>query len=312
MIRNTEQGTATVLPPATGSSNINVGPVERVASVLVGAAAAVYGLKQITKPTGVTLALVGAQLLYRGVTGYCMVNRAIGRNSNRTIKKTSPMEIQHTLIVNKPKAEVYAFWRNLENLPLFMKHLHSVVEEDSVNSTWKAHVPGHVGTITWKAVVTEDVPNESLIWSSKPGSTVDTAGEVRFTSRADNSTELRIRMTYRLPAGDVGTLAGKLFSPVVERMISEDLQRFKTMMESGEFSTLAGDVVVSTNSLASDKINTIPSDVRDLSRASREATRKGRTARKKPAGTASSEELEKSAQFPDPDMGTKAYGDTEF
>jgi uncharacterized membrane protein len=301
------QGQATVLPPATGSSNINVGPVERIASILVGTAAAVYGARQITKPAGIGLALAGAQLIYRGATGYCMVNRAIGRNSNTTIRKTSPMEIQHTLIVNKPKSEVYAFWRNLENLPLFMKHLQNVEEQDSVNSTWKAHVPGHVGTITWKAVVTEDIPNQLLIWSSKPGSTIDTAGEVRFSDRSDDSTELRIRMTYRLPAGDLGTLAGRLFSPAVEKMISEDLNRFKTMMETGEFSALENDVVMSTNSLGSDKINTIPSDVRELSRASRESSRKGRTSRKKPGITASSEELEKSAEFPDPDVSSKPY-----
>jgi uncharacterized membrane protein len=305
-------GTSTVLPPATGSSNINVGPVERVASVLVGTAAAVYGLRQISKPYGIALALTGAQLVYRGATGYCMVNKAIGRNSNTTIRKTAPMEIQHTLIVNKPKSEVYAFWRNLENLPLFMKHLQKVEEEDSVNSIWRAHVPGHVGTISWRAVITEDIPNQSLIWSSKPGSTVDTAGEVHFSDRADNSCELRIRMTYRLPAGDIGTLAGKLFSPAVEKMISEDLQRFKTLMESGEFSALQNEV--SVNSGTRSTISSMPgestvTDAADLSSASQERTRKGRTSRKKPGLPSESKEIEQNAKFPDPDMNP-TYGDS--
>jgi uncharacterized membrane protein len=298
-------GTSTVLPPATGSSNINVGPIERIASVLVGTAATVYGIKQISKPSGIALALAGAQLIYRGATGYCMVNKAIGRNSNSTIKKTAPMEIQHTLIVNKPKSEVYAFWRNLENLPLFMKHLQKVEEEDSVNSVWKAHVPGHVGSISWRAVITEDIPNESLVWSSKPGSTVDTAGEVRFSDRADNSCELKIRMTYRLPAGDIGTLAGKLFSPAVEKMISEDLHRFKTMMESGEFSSLEREVSVKNGSSTSGRV----SATEDLSEASQERTRKGRTTRKKPGVTSNSKEIEQDAKFPDPDM-TPDYGDS--
>ncbi len=313
ILEQTEQGTSTVIPPATGSSNINVGPVERVVSVLLGTAAAVYGLRQISKPAGIALALTGANLIYRGATGYCMVNKAIGRNSNTTIKKTSPMEIQHTLVVNKPKHEVYAFWRNLENLPLFMKHLQKVEEEDSINSVWRAHVPGHVGSISWKAMITDDIPNQLLIWSSKPGSTIDTAGEVRFSDRADGSTELRIRMTYRLPAGDIGTLAGKLFSPAVEKMISEDMQRFKTMMESGEFTTLQSSVrltnttgigspsssVTSPGSLTSDS---------DFSVASQEKPRKGSVSRKKPA-VPSGQTAEQGTKFPDPDVSPN-YGDS--
>jgi uncharacterized membrane protein len=307
------EGTSTVIPPATGSSNINVGPAERVASVLLGAAAAVYGLRQITKPVGIGLALTGAQLIYRGATGYCMVNKAIGRNSNATVKKTDPMEIQHTLIVNKPKSEVYAFWRNLENLPLFMKHLQKVEEQDSLNSVWRAHIPGHVGSISWKAMITDDIPNQLLIWSSKPGSTIDTAGEVRFTDRADDSTELRIRMTYRLPAGDIGTLAGKLFSPAVEKMISEDMQRFKTMMESGEFSTLQNGVRL-TNTTGIGSPSPSESSVgrmtfdSDFSAASQEKPRKGTTSRKKP-GVTSGQTAEQNAKFPDPDVNPN-YGDS--
>jgi len=307
------EGTSTVLPPATGSSNINIGPAERVVSVLLGTAAAVYGIRQITKPVGIGLALAGAQLIYRGATGYCMVNKAIGRNSNTTVKKTAPMEVQHTLIVNKPKSEVYAFWRNLENLPLFMKHLQKVEEEDSMNSVWRAHIPGHVGSISWKATITEDIPNQLLIWSSKPGSTIDTAGEVRFTDRADNSSELRIRMTYRLPAGDIGTLAGKLFSPAVEKMISEDMARFKTMMESGEFSALENGVRLTNTtgiggpSASEGSLGRITSDT-DLSVASQEKPRKGTASRKKP-GVTSGQTAKENAKFPDPDVNPN-YGDS--
>lgn len=310
ILQQNEEGVATVLPPATGSSNINVGPAERIASVVLGTAAAVYGLRRLSKPTGIALALTGAQLIYRGITGYCMVNKAIGRNSNATIRKTSPIELQHTLIINKPKEEVYAFWRNLENLPLFMKHLQSVVEEDSMNSVWRAHVPGHVGSITWKAMIMEDVPNKSLMWSSKPGSTVDTAGEVSFSERSDNSTELRIRMSYRLPAGDIGTFAGKLFSPAVENMISEDMQRFKTMMESGEFSALQDDVRIASKPRTSFSTGSTlerSATTSEFSGASQEKTKRGRGARNKP-GVVSGQTAEGNAKFSDPDV-SPSYGD---
>jgi|GEM_PF-120728 len=224
-----------MLPPATGSTNINVGPGERILSTFIGAAATVYGLRHIGSLGGLSMAIAGGVLLSRGLTGYCMVNNAIGRNSNTVTRKTSAMEIKGTFTVNKPRSEVYAFWRKLENLPLFMKHLEEVTEEDSVNSTWKARVPGGVGTVTWKALITEDRPQELLTWASQPGSTIDNAGEVVFKDApGDRGTEIHVHMTYRLPAGDVGTIAGKLFNPVVEKMMKDDLRRFKSILETGE------------------------------------------------------------------------------
>lgn len=224
-----------MLPPATGSTNINVGPGERVISAFIGAAATVYGLRHLGSLGGLTMAVAGGVLLSRGLSGYCMVNRAIGRNSNSVVKKTSAMEIKGTFTISKPRSEVYAFWRKLENLPLFMKHLEEVTEEDSVNSTWKARIPGGVGTVTWKAIITEDRPQELLTWATQPGSTIDNAGEVRFSDApAGRGTEIHVHITYRLPAGDVGTIAGKLFNPAVERMMKDDLRRFKSILETGD------------------------------------------------------------------------------
>lgn len=232
---NSDETRASMLPPATGSANINVGPAERVASAFLGAMATSYGLRHITSLGGLTMLISGGFLLSRGLTGYCSVNQMIGRNSNQITRKTSAMEMRGTFTINKTRAEVYNFWRKLENLPLFMKHLEKVTEEDSVNSTWKARVPGGLGNVSWKATITEDRPQELLTWASKPGSTIDTAGEVRFEDAASGGTDIHVCMTYRLPGGDVGSLAGKLFSPAVEKMIKEDIMRFKTIMETGEF-----------------------------------------------------------------------------
>jgi uncharacterized membrane protein len=238
MTLTNQETAASMLPPATGSATINVGPGERVLSSFIGAATTVYGLRHLGSLAGLTLAATGGILLYRGLTGYCMVNNAIGRNSNVVTRKTPAMEIKGTFTLNKPRSEVYAFWRKLENLALFMKHIESVTEQDSVHSTWKARVPGGVGTVTWKATITEDRPQELLSWASEPGSTIDTAGTVRFKDApTDRGTEIQVNMTYRLPAGDVGALAGKLFNPAVEKMMKEDLRRFKSILETGEIAT---------------------------------------------------------------------------
>ena len=47
-------------------------------------------------------------------------------------------------------------------------------------------------------------------------------------------------MTYRLPAGDVGGVAAKLFSPMAEKMMRDDIRDLKKVMETGQVSGNAG------------------------------------------------------------------------
>lgn len=230
------QGQSSAIPPATGSSRLNVGQGERIASVIGGTALAVFAIQKWNTAYGKSLALVSAMLLKRGATGYCELNHALKRNT--ASRKASAMEVKSTFTINKPREEVYAFWRNLENLPSFMKHLQEVEVLDEKRSSWTARLPGGVGKVSWEAVIQDEESNRLISWSSLPGSVVDNAGEVRFEDAPRNEgTEVHARISYRLPAGDVGSVAGKLFNPIVEGMIREDLRRFKGLLETGEISS---------------------------------------------------------------------------
>jgi uncharacterized membrane protein len=106
---------------------------------------------------------------------------------------------------------------------------------DERKSSWKARIPGDLATISWEAEILEDKPNTFISWCSLPGSTVDNAGEVTFRDAPSRQgTEMLARISYRLPAGDAGSVAGKLFNPMVERLVKEDLRRFKQLVEGGE------------------------------------------------------------------------------
>lgn len=219
------------LPPATGSSNINLDVSERIVSTFGGAALTVIGLKNLGSMAGITTALTGGFLLVRGLSGYCAVTNAVKKT---TAKRASAMEITSTFIINKPRTDVYSYWRKLENLPSFMKHLEEVKEIDDNRSKWTAKVPGGVGKVSWEAEILEDISSELISWSSLPGSTVDNAGEVRFKDALGNlGTEITARITYRLPGGDIGSFAAKLFNPAIEKMMREDLRSFKQLMEIG-------------------------------------------------------------------------------
>ncbi|HYG21056.1 MAG TPA: SRPBCC family protein [Ohtaekwangia sp.] len=237
-IESSEARNTSALPPATGTSNLNVGLPERIASVMGGAVLTVAGLRNVNKKNGIVLLLTGGFLLARGLSGYCALNNYLGRNTAQ--KKVSALEATGTFTINKPRAEVYSYWRKLENLPMFMKHLDQVIQTGANRSHWTARVPGGLH-LSWDAEIIEDRPDEFISWSSLPGSQIDHAGEITFRDAPSlQATEIHASISYRLPAGDVGSVAGKLFNPLVENMIKEDLRRFKQVMEAGEIPTIEG------------------------------------------------------------------------
>ena len=225
-------------PPVTGSSHINVGNAERIASVVGGALLAYYGLR---KPNagGVAMAAAGGALLFRGATGYCPVNEALGRDSSSG--KSISIDITRSLTIRRPRAEVYQFWRQLENLPQFMEHLQDVRQLGPKQSHWVARIPKGVGTVEWDADIIQEEPGSLIAWRSLPGSDVDNAGEVRFKDApAGRGTVVQATISYRPPVGVVGGSLAKLLNPAFQVMVKNDLRRFKQLMETGEIITIEG------------------------------------------------------------------------
>lgn len=216
------------IPPVTGTSSVNVGDAERIISTLGGAALTVMALRDLRSAGGISMLLAGGFLLTRGISGYCAINQALGRNTAR--KAGSPVEVNTSVTLNRPASEVYAFWRRLENLPRFMRHLEKVEEIDETRSRWTAKGPAGVGSVTWEAEIVEDHQNEFISWRSLPGSTIDNAGHVRFRETPGGS-EVKVQMTYRLPAGDVGGVAAKLFGPMAEKMMRDDIHDLRKVLE---------------------------------------------------------------------------------
>jgi uncharacterized membrane protein len=215
------------------NQQVNVSTFERGLSIVLGALFLYRGLKKFRKAplSNLVRASTGASLLYRGMTGYCPVYNQLDIDG----KKTTSVNIRTTVIVNKPRNEVYAFWRKLENLPLFMRHLESVTELDNTRSHWEAKIPSNMISIKWDAEIVKDDENSLLSWQSLPGSTIENAGKVEFRNAlGDRGTELRIMITYRPPAGNLGTQVARLFNPLFEKMVKEDITNFKQFIELKE------------------------------------------------------------------------------
>ncbi len=139
-----------------------------------------------------------------------------------------------TCIVNRPPEEVYTFWRDIQNLPRFMRHLESVEDMGSGRSRWKAKGPAGM-EVQWEATIIADDPGRVITWRSLEGSDVDNAGAVRFERAAGGrGTIVKVNIEYNPIGGALGAAVAKLFGEEPEQQLDDDLRRFKQVMEVGE------------------------------------------------------------------------------
>src|SRR5215204_913072 len=123
----------------------NVGFQERILSSLGGALLTAYGLSSGRRGS-LLMAGLGGALLHRGMTGRCQVYRALGMNTAKPHPATIiPAQrgdrVEKSITVLRSPAELYSFWRELENLPKVMRHLKTVDSIDRLRSHWVAAGP---------------------------------------------------------------------------------------------------------------------------------------------------------------------------
>jgi uncharacterized membrane protein len=142
--------------------------------------------------------------------------------------------VKKSIIINKTPEELYQFWRNFENLPVFMKHLESVRITGEGRSHWVAKAPAGE-SVEWDAEVIEDRPNELIAWRSLEGADVDNSGSVRFERAPGNrGTIVKVDIEYNPPGGVIGKAVAKLFGEEPGQQVYDDLRCFKQVMEVGE------------------------------------------------------------------------------
>jgi uncharacterized membrane protein len=144
-----------------------------------------------------------------------------------------PMRVKESITVRRPRSEVYAFWRDLRNLPEFMYHLREVTTSGSDRSHWVANAP--IGSVEWDAEIFRDEPGEMIAWRSVEGSSVRNAGIVHFADApGGRGTEIHVDLSYSAPGGPIGVALAKLMGEEPRQQVKDDLRRFKQVMETGE------------------------------------------------------------------------------
>jgi uncharacterized membrane protein len=223
---------------------------ERIGTLMGGTALIKAGLRRRTFP-GLLLALAGGGMVYRGISGHCGLYSSLGINTARRGPArpgsgAAPeqyfnrgIHVEQAVTVNRPPADLYAYWKNLEHLPLFMKHLESVRVLDNVRSHWTAAGPAGMH-VEWDAEIINDEPDRLIAWRSLADAQVDNAGSVNFAEAGNHGTEVRVVLDYIPPAGRIGATFARLFGEAPDQQVRDDLRRFKQLMEAGEIATIQG------------------------------------------------------------------------
>ncbi|HTK29670.1 MAG TPA: SRPBCC family protein [Vicinamibacterales bacterium] len=210
--------------------------MERWASAATATAVVAYGVSR-GSVRGLALAAAATPLAYRGWVGewpHLANGRVRDERARAGVGGDRAIDVRESVRLEKPLADVYAFWRQLEHLPRFMSSLDRVRELDGRRSHWVARGPAGL-KVHWDAEIVDEIPNEMIAWRSLPGSSVVTSGDVTFTSvRGGQGTQVSVHLRYVPPAGRAGALVATLFGREPRQTIREDLRRLKQLLEAGE------------------------------------------------------------------------------
>jgi uncharacterized membrane protein len=144
------------------------------------------------------------------------------------------MELTATTTIRRPAPEVFAFWRDLENLPVFMAHLDEVRVTGERTSHWSASAP-FGKNVEWDAEIFDEVPAEKIAWQSTGDADVRNGGTVRFMPAPDGvSTEVHVVLVYDMPGGAAGKAVARYFGEEPHQQLDDDLRRLKQVLETGE------------------------------------------------------------------------------
>lgn len=164
---------------------------------------------------------------------------AVGGASEALIESKGDQLVGRSVTINKPRAALYSFWRDLRNLPSFMDNVERIDVLDDRRSHWVVKAPAGK-TVEWDAVITEEHKDSFIAWASTEGADVPNSGRVDFRdAQGDRGTIVTATILYDPPAGLIGKVVAKLFQREPAIQARRDLRRFKQLMETGEVATAA-------------------------------------------------------------------------
>ncbi|MBF4586892.1 MULTISPECIES: SRPBCC family protein [Bacteria] len=140
-------------------------------------------------------------------------------------------QIIETVDVNVPVSAAYGQWTRFEEFPHFLDEVEKIVQVDDKTTDWTVKVAGQERE--FRAVITEQHPDERVAWTVKDGET-DHAGVVTFHKLSDDETRVTAQIDWE-PSGFLEKLGAAV--GVGGHAIKKDLQNYKERVESAPTDT---------------------------------------------------------------------------
>ncbi|HEY6458123.1 MAG TPA: SRPBCC family protein [Steroidobacteraceae bacterium] len=149
--------------------------------------------------------------------------------------------IGRSVTVDRPRQELYLFWRDFRNLPLFMTGIRRVEVDDAEHARWFVGRGGGTDqTFVWNTVILADRPDELIAWRTSDGTETLHEGSLQFRDAiGGRGAVVTATISYDQSGGRIGELIARILHRDPKVQARRDLRRFKQLMETGELATAA-------------------------------------------------------------------------
>ena len=208
------------------------------------------GLEAINLPPLVIGTLLGAfGLKRRGFFGYLIAGVGVGMayssakadhlfegDWQRRLLHTGASEmapIHRTLTINRSPAEVYEFWRELENLAVYLPRIHDIDRIDDQRSHWTFKGPGDL-LLQTEVEIVDDQPERLIVWRSIDPSDIFHEGWVSFAPvEGGAATEVDLHLRVLVFGGRPGARLFELLGRIGPLSPAGELARIREVLEAG-------------------------------------------------------------------------------
>jgi uncharacterized membrane protein len=142
--------------------------------------------------------------------------------------------IEARVTIQRSIDDVFRFYRDFKNLPLFLGDVIAIEPLDRATYRWTIQGPLRV-RVKWTVKVTEEDTDELIRYETVASPGLRTYWEIHFATGPDaGQTEVREVMTT--PLGRVGRAALALIGKFPAEEVASNLHRLKEVMETGRVS----------------------------------------------------------------------------
>lgn len=180
----------------------------------------------------------GVMFVKRAATGHSMLYDKLGINSAE-LKRGGGLTVERSITIMRPREEIYAFLRDLTNLPLIFTHLASVTVTPDDTTRWVLEGPRNT-RIEWDVRIMNERKNEFIAWESAEHARIQEAGSVHLRQAGERGTEVTVRFRYSPPGGGAGAAVARILNPATTRQVGADLRTLKRVLETGADITTEG------------------------------------------------------------------------